>query len=41
MTYANQVAWLEDHRRWSNDCNAAVLLGGALKHPISRVWVGY
>ncbi len=39
--YANHAAWLEDHRRRSNGGNAAALLGGALKHPVSRVWAGY
>lgn len=39
--YANHAAWLEDHRRRSNGSNAAALLGGALKHPVSRVWAGY
>lgn len=39
--YANHAAWLEDHRRRSNGGNAAALLGGALAHPVSRVWAGY
>ena len=39
--YANHVAWLEDHRRRSNGGNAMALLGGALAHPVSRVWAGY
>ncbi len=39
--YANHAAWLEDHRRRSNGANAYALLGGALNHPVSRVWAGY
>lgn len=39
--YANHAAWLEDHRRRSNGGNAYALLGGALDHPVSRVWAGY
>lgn len=39
--YANHAAWLEDHRRRSNGGNAMALLGGALNHPVSRVWTGY
>lgn len=39
--YANHAAWLEDHRRRSNGGNAMALLGGALNHPVSRVWSGY
>lgn len=39
--YANHAAWLEDHRRNSNGSNAYSLLGGALNHPVSRVWAGY
>ena len=39
--YANHAAWLEDHRRRSNGANADALLGGALNHPVSRVWAGY
>lgn len=39
--YANHAAWLEDHRRRSNGGNASALLGGALNHPVSRVWAGY
>jgi transposase-like protein len=39
--YANHAAWLEDHRRRSNGANAFSILGGALNHPVSRVWAGY
>ena len=39
--YANHAAWLEDHRRRSNGHNAFAILGGALNHPVSRVWAGY
>jgi transposase-like protein len=39
--YANHAAWLEDHRRRSNGANAFAILGGALNHPVSRVWAGY
>ena len=39
--YANHAAWLEDHRRRSNGSNANAILGGALNHPVSRVWKGY
>jgi transposase-like protein len=39
--YANHAAWLEDHRRQSNGANAFAILGGALAHPVSRVWAGY
>jgi transposase-like protein len=39
--YANHAAWLEDHRCRSNGANAFALLGGALNHPVSRVWAGY
>jgi hypothetical protein len=39
--YANHAAWLEDHCRRSNGGNAFALLGGALNHPVSRVWAGY
>lgn len=39
--YANHAAWMEDHRRLSNGANASALLGGALHHPVSRVWKGY
>ncbi|MBS3648549.1 IS1595 family transposase [Pseudaminobacter sp. 19-2017] len=39
--YANHAAWLEDHRRHSNGANAFAILGGALNHPVSRVWAGY
>lgn len=38
---ANPAAWLKDHRRRSNSGNAFALLGGALNHPVSRVWAGY
>ena len=39
--YANHAAWMEDHRRRSNGANAFALLGGALRHPVSRAWKGY
>lgn len=39
--YASHAAWLEDHRRRSNGGNAMAVLGGALNHPVSRVWAGY
>lgn len=39
--YANHAAWLEDHRRRSNGSNTYAILGGALNHPVSRVWAGY
>ncbi|MCX7304757.1 MAG: IS1595 family transposase [Hyphomicrobiales bacterium] len=39
--YANHAAWLEDHRRRSNGANAFAILGGALNHPVSRIWAGY
>ncbi len=39
--YANQAAWLEDHRRQPNGGLAHRLLGLALAHPVSREWKGY
>lgn len=39
--YANHAAWMEDHRERSNGGNAFAIVGGALKHPVSRVWKGY
>lgn len=39
--YSAHAAWLEDHRRRDNGSNANALLGGALKHAVSRNWKGY
>jgi transposase-like protein len=39
--YANHAAWMEDHRERSNGGNAFAIVGGALKHPVSRNWKGY
>jgi hypothetical protein len=39
--YANQAAWLEDHRRETNGALASRALGLAMAHPVSRNWKGY
>ncbi|HEY3778276.1 MAG TPA: IS1595 family transposase [Rhizomicrobium sp.] len=39
--YADEFAWREDHRRYSNGAQFALLLRGAANHPISREWAGY
>lgn len=39
--YANQAAWLEDHRFESNGDLAARAIGNAMKSTISRNWKGY
>jgi hypothetical protein len=39
--YANQAAWLEDHRRESNGALAMGLLKEAIGSRVSRQWKGY
>jgi transposase-like protein len=39
--YANQAAWLEDHRRVSNGGLAFGLVANAMACPVSRSWKGY
>ncbi|MFD0916887.1 IS1595 family transposase [Pseudahrensia aquimaris] len=39
--YANQAAWLEDHRFESNGELAARAVGNAMKSAVSRNWKGY
>jgi transposase-like protein len=39
--YANQAAWIEDHRRLSNGVLAHRVVGLAMAHPVSRNWCGY
>jgi transposase-like protein len=40
-SYANEIAWREDHRRVSNGTQFTLLLKGAARHPVSRKWKGY
>jgi transposase-like protein len=40
-SYADEMAWREDHRKQSNGRQYAKLAGAALKHPVSRQWKGY
>jgi transposase-like protein len=40
-SYANEMAWREDHRRISNGEQYLTLVSGAAHHPISRQWKGY
>ena len=39
--YANQAAWLEDHRRTDNGSLAYGLAANAMERPVSRAWKGY
>lgn len=39
--YANNAAWLEDHRRKSNGDLVTQVLGNAMKAPVSRNFSGY
>ena len=39
--YANQAAWLEDHRFESNGELTARAIGNAMASPVSRQWKGY
>lgn len=39
--YANNAAWLEDHRRKSNGQLVTQVLGNAMKAPVSRNFSGY
>jgi transposase-like protein len=39
--YANQAAWLEDHRRESNSALALGLVEEAMGSRVSRMWKGY
>ena len=39
--YANQAAWLEDHRFESNGELSARAIGNAMASPVSRQWKGY
>jgi transposase-like protein len=40
-SYADEMAWREDHRQQSNGWQYARLAGAALAHPVSRQWKGY
>ena len=39
--FAAHAAWLEDHRRLSNEELVHFTRGLALRHPVSRNWKGY
>ena len=40
-TYANQAAWLENHRTEPNGELAARAATAAMHSPVSRTWAGY
>jgi hypothetical protein len=40
-SYANEMAWRENHRRISNGEQFLMIAGAALDHPVSRKWKGY
>lgn len=40
-SYANEMAWRENHRRVSNGEQFMMIVGSALDHPVSRQWKGY
>lgn len=40
-SYANEMAWRENHRRVSNGEQFLMIAGAALDHPVSRKWKGY
>jgi transposase-like protein len=40
-SYANEMAWRENHRRVSNGEQFLMITGAALDHPVSRQWKGY
>ena len=40
-SYANEMAWRENHRRVSNGEQFLMIAGAALDHPVSRMWKGY
>jgi transposase-like protein len=40
-SYANEMAWRENHRRVSNDGQYYLMCAAALHHPVSRFWKGY
>ena len=39
--YAGEMAWREDNRRVSNGSQYHMVVGAALRHPVSRQWKGY
>lgn len=39
--YANEMAWRENHRRFSNGEQYLLVTKAALVHPVSRQWKGY
>lgn len=40
-SYANEIAWRENHRRVSNGEQFMMVTSAALDHPVSRQWKGY
>ena len=40
-SYADEIAWREDHRRESNGQQYLRVVSAAAKHPVSRQWKGY
>jgi hypothetical protein len=40
-SYADEMAWREDHRRVSNGEQFGLLTRAALAAPVSRQWKGY
>jgi hypothetical protein len=41
QSYANEMAWREDHRRVANGTQYLMVTNAALGHPVSREWKGY
>jgi transposase-like protein len=41
QTYANEMAWREDHRRVSNGEQFEMVVGAVMAHSVSRQWKGY
>ena len=39
--YASEMAWRDDHRRFSNGVQYLAMTSAALGHPVSRAWKGY
>lgn len=40
-SYADEMAWREDHRRQSNGAQYLKVVSAGLRHPVSRQWKGY
>lgn len=41
ISYADEMAWREDHRRISNGEQYLAVINAAAKHPVSEQWKGY